>query len=114
MPANITDSTNNTLISPALVAMQARKQLQQKHVELNQHEKKKRKSITVNSTSSPTEITTNTQHQSLDLQERLMNLAHSTAKVTSQPSENRRRMITHRRYRRDRSWVMRLVLEKRR
>lgn len=88
VPANITDSTNNTLISPALVAMQARKQLQQKHVELNQHEKKKkRKSITVNSTSSPTEITTNTQHQSLDLQERLMNLAHSTAKVTSQPSE---------------------------
>ncbi|ANF62297.1 DNA polymerase III subunit gamma/tau [[Haemophilus] ducreyi] len=86
VPANITDSTNNTLISPALVAMQARKQLQQKHVELNQHEKKKRKSITVNSTSSPTEITTNTQHQSLDLQERLMNLAHSTAKVTSQPS----------------------------
>ncbi|AKO40223.1 DNA polymerase III subunit gamma/tau [[Haemophilus] ducreyi] len=83
VPANITDSTNNTLISPALVAMQARKQLQQKHVELNQQ----RKSITVNSTSSPTEITTNTQHQSLDLQERLMNLAHSTAKVTSQPSE---------------------------
>ncbi|WP_208931893.1 DNA polymerase III subunit gamma/tau [[Haemophilus] ducreyi] len=40
VPANITDSTNNTLISPALVAMQARKQLQQKHVELNQHEKK--------------------------------------------------------------------------